>query len=87
VLSVGSVYLSRRYLRHHPVHTDRPTLNRRGEQYVGRVLTLQVPIVNGTGKVRVDDTTWKVEGEDCASGSRVVVTGVDGAVLRVRRQG
>ncbi len=83
VLSVVAVLAWRRYQLRHPVVSDQPTLNRRGEQYVGRVFTLEEPIVNGHGKIRVDDTTWRILGEDCAAGSRVKVIGVDGVLLKV----
>jgi len=83
VLSVLSVVLVRRYLKARPIETDQPLLNRRGHQYVGRTFTLDDPVVNGVGKIRVDDSTWKVEGGDCPAGSRVEVTGVDGVVLRI----
>ena len=83
VLSVASVVAWRFYLSRRPIETDQPALNRRGEQYVGRVFTLDEAIVNGTGKINVDDTTWKVEGEDLPQGARVRVAGVDGTVLTV----
>ena len=83
VLSVGSVIGWRVYHKRHPTETDLPTLNRRGEQYVGRVITLDNAIVNRGGKVRLDDTTWKVEGDDLPAGALVKVIGVDGVVLRV----
>lgn len=60
-----------------------PTLNRRGEQLKGRVLTLDDPIVNERGKVRVGDTLWKVSGPDMPGGTQVRVVGVDGTILRV----
>jgi len=82
-LGVVSVVAGRTWLRRHPISTDQPTLNRRGEQYIGRVFTLDEPVVNGQGKIRVDDTTWKIHGEDCALGTRVRVIGVDGTVLQV----
>ncbi len=41
------------------------------------------PSVNGVGKLRVDDTTWKVAGNDVPAGSRVRVTGVEGTILQV----
>lgn len=85
VFSVASIVLSRRYLDKHPIETDQPRLNRRGEQYVGRTFTLNEPIVNGYGKIKVDDTSWKVEGEDCEAGTRVKVAGVDGVVLQVEK--
>ncbi|MEW6646664.1 MAG: NfeD family protein [Pseudomonadota bacterium] len=83
VLAVVATVLGRSYLKRRPIHTDRPTLNRRGAQYVGRTFSLDEPIVNGLGKIRVDDSTWKISGSDCAAGSRVKVTGVDGTVLQV----
>ncbi len=84
-LSVLSVWSWREYQRRHPTQTDRPTLNRRAEQYVGRRLTLDQPIVNGRGHVRVDDSTWRVEGPDLPAGTNVAVTGVNGTILRVER--
>ncbi len=63
--------------------TDQPTLNRRGEQYIGRRFTLDAPIKDGMGKIRVDDSTWKVRGENCEAGTQVEVTGVDGTILLV----
>ncbi|WP_455209502.1 NfeD family protein [Kaarinaea lacus] len=83
VISVVSIAIWRGYLNKHPTPTDRPTLNMRGEQYVGRTFTLSAPIVNGVGKIKVDDTMWKIEGSDCDTGARVKVTKTDGAVLKV----
>jgi hypothetical protein len=81
--SVLSLVVGRRYLKRHPIATDQPTLNKRGHQYIGRVFTLDQPIVNGVGKLRVDDTTWKIAGRDCSEGTRVQVSGVDSVVLLV----
>lgn len=83
VISVLSIVLWRNRLREHPTETDQPRLNRRGEQYIGRVFTLAEPIVNGSGKIKVDDTTWKITGADCAAGTQIKVSGVDGVVLLV----
>ncbi len=85
ILSIASVALGRAWLARNPSPTDEPTLNRRGEQYIGRVVTLEEPIVNGLGKIRLDDTTWKIEGPDCEAGSRVRITGTEGVVLRVEK--
>lgn len=85
ILSVVSIAAWHLYAGRHPEATsDHPTLNRRGAQYVGRVFTLEGPITNGLGKIKVDDTTWKIEGDDAESGSKVEVVGVDGTVLRVK---
>jgi membrane protein implicated in regulation of membrane protease activity len=84
LLSVAAIFSARYFLKRHPIKTDQPNLNKRGHQYVGRVFTLEEPIVNGEGKIRVDDTTWKIRGSDCPEGKRVEVTGVEGVVLEVK---
>ena len=58
-------------------------LNRRAEQYIGRTFTLVEPIVNGTGKIKVDDSTWRVKGQDAPLGTQVKTTAVDGIVFEV----
>ncbi|WP_455376086.1 NfeD family protein [Kaarinaea lacus] len=83
IVSVVSIVAWRIYLNKHPIATDKPTLNRRGEQYVGREFTLAEPVVNGIGKLKVDDTMWKIEGKDCDSGTKVRVSQADGAVLKI----
>jgi membrane protein implicated in regulation of membrane protease activity len=83
VMSVASIVFWRMYFKQQPLESDHPSLNRRAEQYVGRVFTLQEPVVNGNGKIRVDDSTWKILGNDCPAGTRVRVTGSEGVILRV----
>ena len=83
VLSVASIIVWRIWSRKHQTPTDQPNLNRRGAQYVGRVFTLVEPIENGAGKIRADDTTWKVFGPDRAAGQKVRVTDLEGMILRV----
>ena len=87
LVSVASLWLWRRRLEQRPTETDQPSLNRRGEQYIDRRFTLDEPVVNGQGKIRVDDSTWKIEGVDCEAGTRVRVVGVDGVVLQVEIEG
>lgn len=82
LLTVGSVCFWWFYVRRRPAVSDEPLLNRRGHQYVGRIFTLDTPVVNGQGKIRVDDSTWKIHAEDCPAGTRVKVVGVDGVVLK-----
>ncbi|MES9959155.1 MAG: NfeD family protein [Sedimenticola sp.] len=83
LFSVVSIIVWHLFLKRHPIQSDQPALNRRGEQYVGRLFTLEEPVVNGQGKIRVDDSTWKITGADCMAGTRVRVTGVEGVVLKV----
>ncbi len=82
-LSVVTLYLYKRHKKLNPTEKDEPNLNRRGEQYVGRIFTLEEPIVNGVGKVKVDDSTWKVMGVDMPAGTKVRVLSVDGTILNV----
>lgn len=82
-LSIAMVPLWRHFARRHEKLTDSPFLNRRAEGFVGRVFTLEKPIVDGVGTVRVDDTIWRVAGPDAPSASRVKVTRADGASLTV----
>ena len=56
---------------------------RRAEGYVGRVFTLDKPIVDGVGTIRIEDTVWRVSGPNLPAGSRVKVVQADGASLTV----
>ncbi len=83
VLSVIAVVAWRKYRETHPPVSEQPLLNQRGLQYQDRIFTLDHAITNGTGKVVVDDSTWKVKGPDLPAGTRVRVIGVDGTVFVV----
>jgi hypothetical protein len=85
VLAVASVVAAKYYVRRNPIESEDATLNRRGSQYVGRILTLEEGIVNGIGKVRVGDSVWRAQGPDLPAGERVKVTGVDGTMLTVEK--
>ncbi len=82
-LSVVAVFLYKRHQRNNPYKKDQPNLNRRGEQYIGRSFTLEEAIVNGVGKIRVDDSTWKVKGIDMPAGVKVRVISVDGTIFNI----
>lgn len=87
ILSVVTLLLYKRHQTLNPAEKDEPSLNRRGEQYIGRLFTLEEPIVNGTGKVKVDDSIWKVRGAaDMPAGMKVRVTSVDGTVFKVEAE-
>lgn len=60
-----------------------PYLNQRGQALVGRVFTLETPIKDGEGRIRVDDSSWRVTGADRLKGAKVRVVRVDGATLIV----
>ena len=83
LLSIASIVVWHYVLKKNPTETDQPTLNKRGYQYVGRTFTLDEAIVNKVGKIKVDDSIWKVVGENCEAGSQIKVVDVDGVVLKV----
>ncbi|WNJ99417.1 NfeD family protein [Thalassospiraceae bacterium LMO-JJ14] len=86
VLSVVSVVAGRLWwAKRSPTESDHPTLNRRGQQYIGRTFKLNTAIEDGVGRITVDDTTWRVNGDDMPAGTHVTVTGVDGATFKVER--
>lgn len=82
--SVAAILIGRPLLRKgHALDSDQPNLNQRMYDYVGKSYVLKDAIVNGHGKVRVDDTLWDVTGTDLPAGARVKVTGVAGLRLTV----
>lgn len=83
VLSLALIPVWRRFAPRVEHPSESPLLNRRPESYVGRVFTLENPIVDGVGRVRIDDTIWRVSGPDCAAGSRVRIVRAEGPNLFV----
>ncbi|MEE7504454.1 NfeD family protein [Methylobacterium sp. C33D] len=60
-----------------------PDLNRADRGLIGREAVLDEPIVQGAGRIRFDDTLWRIQGPDLPVGGRVRVVGLSGTVLRV----
>jgi membrane protein implicated in regulation of membrane protease activity len=85
LLSIVAIVVWRVYGKKISITSDQPLLNRRGSQYVGRIFNLHEPIVNGQGKIKVDDTIWKVYGEDCDIHSKVKVLASRGTVFDVKK--
>lgn len=83
--SVACLVFWNLHLKHVTQRSDEPNLNRRSEQYIGRIVTLQEPIVNGRGKVHIDDSSWRVEGVDLPAGTAIKIVAVDGVVLKVEQ--
>lgn len=87
VFAVASIPLWRRFAHNVEPPEERPYLNRRADAMIGQTYTLDKPIVDGVGTIRVGDTIWRVNGPDRAAGSRVKVTRVEGANLMVEPAG
>lgn len=82
-LSFFFVYVYRRWFRDRDRQTDQPALNKRTAQLVGHTVTLQQPIVSGTGRVQIADAYWDVVGPDLPAGTTVRIVGADGMTLQV----
>lgn len=83
VLALVAILLWTRFSRTRSENTDSPYLNRRADRFIGREAVLEQPIAGGFGRLTLDDTVWRIAGRDMPSGSRIRITGSDGAVLHV----
>ncbi|MBA1155779.1 NfeD family protein [Microvirga mediterraneensis] len=84
LLSVGSVILGRYVTRSKTQpETEAAPLNQRGHSLIGRVFTLETPIKDGEGRIRVDDSSWRVTGADRFAGAKVRVVRIEGSTLVV----
>ena len=81
--SLLSILLSRKYLQKSKEETS--TLGQRGKRYIGMVVLVEDAIANGIGKVRVEDTLWRVQGPDVEKGSRVRIVDINGATFQVEK--
>jgi membrane protein implicated in regulation of membrane protease activity len=62
--------------------SEEPLLNERATRLIGQSYVLPEPIVGGQGRIRIDDTVWRLTGPDVPSGTAIRIIGHDGAVLR-----
>lgn len=83
LLSLAAVLIALKYLRKHPLESERPLLNERAVQHIGQCYDLVDPIVNGRGSVKTGDLIWRVQGQELPKGTRVRVLGCDGTLLKV----
>ena len=87
ILSLVSIAGWYYYAKNNPEVDSMPFLNRRGHQHIGRTFNLSKAIVNGVGKINVNDSTWKVEGEDLPEGAKVKVVDIRGTTLKIEKVG
>jgi membrane protein implicated in regulation of membrane protease activity len=82
-LSLIALMVGRHIISTRGTTSDQPHLNQRGQSLVGRTATLEQPISEGRGRIRLDDTMWSVQGPDLPVGARVRVTASNGRDLMV----
>ena len=86
IISLGSIAGWYFYDKNNPEVDRMPNLNKRGHQYIGRNFNLSKAMVNGEGKINVNDSTWKVEGtDDLPLGAKVKVIDIVGTTLKVEK--
>lgn len=85
VFAIVTILLWRKHLQKHPTKSTDENLNQRNRLYIGRTFTLLEPIVDGVGRIQVDDSLWRIEGPDCDKGCRVTVTDANNLILKVER--
>lgn len=83
VLSFLTIVVYRRYFKGADEATDQPLLNRRAEQFVGKIFVLESAITNGSGRIKVGDALWTVIGPPLPAGARVRVESADSMTLAV----
>ena len=84
IQSILSIIVWRKFFYHISVDSDQPLLNKRAQQFIGRTFTLEADMVNGVGKIKIDDSNWRVLAEeDYLAQSKVTVIGEDGINLNV----
>jgi inner membrane protein len=82
IAAIGFVWLGRKIHRSR-IPEDAPFLNATARAMIGREFILEKPIINGVGSVRVNDSVWRVTGQDREAGLKVRVAAIDGSTLQV----
>ncbi len=84
LLAMAAIYGGRRHYERNPVPTSDPLLNDLSARMVGQAVTVVTAIENGEGRVKAGDSIWTARGPDAPAGAKMIVSGTDGATLRVR---
>jgi len=83
VISIIAIIAGKTWFNRNPIKTDKPTLNTREDDLIGKVFEVEQAITNGNGRIKVGESTWKAHGPDCKVGDSVRVVSVNGAELTV----
>ena len=83
ISSIVAILVGRSFFNRKEVNTEDPTLSSQESNLIGKTFTVEQAIINGSGRVKVGESTWKANGPDCKVGNSVKVVAVDGAELIV----
>ena len=84
VASVAAILLGRKFFNRKEINIEDPTVSQKQSELIGRIFEVDKAIKNGTGRIKVGESTWKAVGPDCAVDTQVKVVAVNGAVLEVK---
>ena len=79
VLSLVAILLWRQVARRWQANKNDTAalLNNRGAQYIGRQFTLDTPIENGYGKLKIGDSLWTITGDNLPAGTDIIITAAE----------
>lgn len=83
VWTAVTVLIGRRWYSDYPVPSSDALLNNRTARMIGEVVTVEVAIESGHGRVRIGDGAWPARGPDLAVGTRARITRVLGGIVEV----
>ena len=84
IFSIIMVLIGRNFFRRDR-ETDEPLLNRRTDQIIGKRVVLEEPVRDGKGRIRVDDTIWRIKGPNLPEGTEVKVIAFDNGVFTIEK--
>ena len=84
IFSVIMVLIGRNFFRRDR-ETDEPLLNRRTDQIIGKTVVLEEPVRDGKGRIRFDDTIWRIKGPDLPEGTEVKVVAFENGVFTIEK--
>lgn len=85
-ISVAAVLVGRKIYRKMGDTSDssEDVLNERTARYIGHISILDTDIINGRGRIKIEDSSWLCECEqDLPKGHKVKIIGANGTVLIV----
>ena len=81
-VAIASIILFRKYQKNKTSIND--TLSHRADKYIGKIFVVVEPVVNGSGKIKIEDTVWRALSEiDIEVGKKVKIISVKGASFTV----
>jgi membrane protein implicated in regulation of membrane protease activity len=54
-----------------------------GKQLIGQVITLEQPVVDGSGSIRLDNLEWQLAGTDCPAGTQARIVAINDKTLYI----